>query len=181
MATQAATNAGLTSQQQEALLELFRRGMEAGTQPPVSEGRSTYQALTYVSVAQFKDGKPTGKNDLVKPGETCELTEQEAANLMAVGGQTGRQHPAVRPYSRKVGDLPRLLPRQLSGRIRTPAPPPPDSTEPRPDPPGSSHLIVNDPNPEANEPQLGDEQGQPTGAMDLPPRRVAAQNRTAAT
>jgi hypothetical protein len=146
----------------------------------VSEGRSDYQALTFVSVPQRspESGLLTGQNDLVEPGMIVKLTEQEAANLMATGGKTGRQAPAVRPVSEQGDPLPRLLPRQLSGRLRQPVTPPPGSDLPRPDPPGSSHVIVNEPGPpEGNEPSPGDEQGMPTGAMDLPPRHA----RTAAT
>lgn len=147
----------------------------------VSEGRSRYQALTNISVPQRspETGLLTGQNDLVPAGETVELTEREAANLMATGGKTGRLVPAVRPLSQQDEALPRLLPRQLSGRLRTPVTPPPGSDLPRPDPPGSSHLIVNDPTPESNEPSPGDEQAPPPvqDAMDIPPRHA----RTAAT
>lgn len=143
-----------------------------------SEGRSQYQALTNISVPQLLNGKRTDKNDLVPRGAICWLTEDEAAQLMATGHGTGRQHPAVRPVSAQGDPLPQLLPRQLSGGIRQPVTPPPDSDLPRPDPPGSSQVIVNGP-PEANEPQPGDETGVPVGAIDIPPRRAAT--RTAAT
>lgn len=146
----------------------------------VSEGRSTYQALTNISVPQRspETGLLTGQNDLIERGNTVELTEAEARNLMATGGKTGRLVPAVRPLSEKSDELPRLLPRQLSGRLRAPVTPPPGSDLPRPDPPGSSHLIINDQSPEAHEPQPGDEQGAASqDAMDIPPRHA----RTAAT
>lgn len=145
----------------------------------VSEGRSKYQALTNLSIPQRSpdSGLLTGQNDLIERGQIVELTETEAANLMATGGKTGRLAPAVRPLSESKEDLPRLLPRHLSGRLRAPVTPPPGSDLPRPDPPGSSHLIVSDPTPESNEPAPGDEQGPVQGAMDIPPRA----HRTAAT
>jgi hypothetical protein len=188
MATTAANRAKsapeLTDQQKEALLALFQSGLQNASQMAVSEGRSKYQALTNISVPQpgslMKDprtGEMISKNTVVPAGETVELTETEAANLMRCGGSTGRMAPAVRPLSEKSAELPRLLPRHLSGRLRQPVTPPPDSDMPRPDPPGSSHLIVNDPNPESNEPVPGAEQEPVTGAMDIPPRHA----RTAAT
>jgi hypothetical protein len=144
----------------------------------VSEGRSAYQALTNISVPLVKDGKEQDRNELISPGSTVMLTEEQAANLMATGGRTGRQYPAVRPLSEQVEDMPRLLPRHFAGRVRQPVTPPPDSDQPRPDPPGSSEIRVVQPDvPESAEPQPGDETGMPTGAIDLPPRR----SRTAAT
>lgn len=145
--------------------------------PAATRATAKYQALTNISVPQRSEaGVLTGQNDLVPPGEIVELTEAEARNLMAVGGRTGRQTPAVRPYKERSGELPRLHPRQLSGLIRQPAMPPADSEQPRPDPPGSSTVRIVEAGPvppESNEPQPGGEQGPPPliqGAMDLPPR-----------
>jgi hypothetical protein len=144
----------------------------AGTATKVAEGRSRYQALTNISVPQRSQGGVlTGQNDLVLAGETVELTEDEARNLMAVGGRTGRQHPAVRPAAQSSDPLPALLPRQLSGIVRRPVMPAADSSAPRPDPPGSSQVIIA--TPEGSEPVAGSEElpGQePQGALDLPPR-----------
>jgi len=136
----------------------------------VSPGRASYQALTNLSIPQRSEaGLLTGQNDLVMTGETVELDEREAASLMATGPRAGRQVPAIRPVSEAREPLPRLHPRQLSGPTRLVAPPPPDSDQPRPDPPGSSKVIIREP-PEATEPAPGDEQLPVTGAMDLPPR-----------
>lgn len=135
-----------------------------------SADRKKYQALTNLSIPQVSEaGLATGQNDLIPAGEIVELTEAQARNLMATGPRAGRQTPAIRPAAEAKGDLPRLLPRQLSGALRVPAPPPPDSEMPRPDPPGSSKVVVTEP-PEATEPQPGDEQKPPVGAMDIPPR-----------
>lgn len=141
-------------------------------------GLTKYQALTHISVPQRSDGGVlTGQNDLVPPGEIVELTEREAANLMAVGGATGRRVPAVRPYKDRAQDLPRLTGRDLSGLIRQPATPPPGDTGPRPDPPGSSTVRVVETGsglPESAEPQPGSEQAPDLGAVDLPPRGMTA-------
>jgi hypothetical protein len=147
---------------------------QAATRTKIAEGRSSYQALTNISVPQRHDGTEvlTGQNDLVRAGETVELTEKEAANLMAVGPAAGRMHPAIRPASEADQPLPRLLARQLSGPLRRPAEPPPGSDLPRPDPEGSTKLIV----PEDMPPQLGAEQNPDQAmpwaqdAMDIPPR-----------
>jgi len=132
--------------------------------------RKKYQALTNLSIPQVTEaGLATGQNDLIPAGEIVELTEAQARNLMGTGPKYGRQAPAIRPAAEAKGELPKLMPRQLSGTMRVPAPPPPDSEMPRPDPPGSSKLVVTEP-PEASEPKPGDEQLPPAGAMDIPPR-----------
>jgi hypothetical protein len=143
----------------------------------VSEGRSRYQALTHLSVPQRTEtGTLTGQNELVDPGEIVELTEREAANLMATGPRAGRMTPAIRPYSQHGDPLPKLTARHLSGQLRTPATPPPGSDAPRPDPPGSSQVrVIEAELPEMTEPVPGSETV--TDAIDLPPRAA----RTAAT
>lgn len=138
----------------------------------VSEGRSKYQALTNLSVPQRspETGLLTGQNDLVVKGEPVELTEREAANLMAVGPRAGRQTPAIRPLKDAKDPLPQLHPRALSGLLRQPVMPGPMDEGPRPDPPGSSKVVHQGP-PEASPPQPGDESVPAiTGALDLPPR-----------
>jgi hypothetical protein len=142
----------------------------AAPQVKVRGAKKEYQALTNLSIPQESDeGLLTGQNDLILTGEKVWLTEKQAANLLATGPRAGRQAPAIRPASEAKTELPRLHPRQLSGNMRAPVPPPPDSDMPRPDPPGSSKVIIQEP-PESNEPQPGGEQLPVTGAMDLPPR-----------
>jgi|HubBroStandDraft_6_1064221.scaffolds.fasta_scaffold327103_4 hypothetical protein len=138
-----------------------------------------FQALTNVSVPQrTEQGVLTGQNDLAVPGDIVELTEREAANLMDCSPRSGRRTPAVRPFKDRSNDLPRIHPRQLSGLIRQPAVPPPGTDGPRPDPEGSSQVRIVEAGPvppEFTEPQPGSETGGPliTGALDLPPRRMA--------
>jgi hypothetical protein len=146
----------------------------AAAKTQVSEGTSKYQALTNISVPQRdpETGKLNDQNDLVDPGDIVELTERQARNLMDTGLRSGRQSPAIRPYSERNQPMPRLVARNLSGFLRTPAPPPADSDMPRPDPPGSSKIIEQK-IPELAEPQPGDENAPPpiVGAIDIPPRR----------
>jgi hypothetical protein len=143
----------------------------AAAQAKTGGQRKKYQALTNLSIPQRHPGTEvlTGQNDLVVTGDTVELTDEEARNLMATGPRAGRQTPAIRPASEAKTELPRLHPRQLSGNMRAPVQPPPDSDMPRPDPPGSSKVIIQEP-PESNEPAPGGEQLPVTGAIDLPPR-----------
>jgi hypothetical protein len=142
----------------------------AAPQVKVKGEKKEYQALTNLSIPQESDeGLLTGQNDLVLPGEKVWLTARQAANLMATGPRAGRQVPAIRPVSEAKTELPRLHPKQLSGNLRAPVQPPPDSDQPRPDPPGSSKLVFTEP-PESREPAPGDEQQPVTGALDLPPR-----------
>jgi hypothetical protein len=141
-------------------------------------GLKKYQALTNVSVPQRTEaGVLTGQNDLATPGDIVELTEREAANLMDCSPRSGRRTPAVRAYADRSADVPRLHPKMLSGLIRQPAVPPPGSDGPRPDPEGSSQVRIVEAGPtppEFTEPQPGSETGPPiTGALDLPPRRMA--------
>lgn len=135
-----------------------------------------YQALTNISVPQRSDnGLLTGQNELYGPGDIVELTEREAANLLATGPRAGRQAPAIRAYKDRGMSLPRILPRQMSGLVRQPATPPAGSDAPRPDPAGSSRIVESGPPPpEITDPVPGSENGAPItlDALDLPPRGV---------
>jgi hypothetical protein len=142
----------------------------AATRAKVAEGRARYQALVNLSIPQVSDsGMLTGQNDLIPRGEIVELDERQAANLMACGPRHGRTVPAIRPAAEAKGDLPRLLPRQLSGPLRQPPPPPDGSDAPRPDPPGASRILVQQP-PESTEPMPGSEA---TGGQEGHPWEVA--------
>lgn len=135
----------------------------------VSEGLSRYQAITHVSVPQRVNGVRTEQNDLVEPGEYCYLTEDEARNLMATGGRTGRQRPAVRPAAEGGDPLPQILPRLMSGSLRGP------NVGVRPDPQGSSQLLdlapATDNGGDGNSQGDGDDGGQ---ALDIPPTGAGA-------
>lgn len=147
------------------------------SQTVVASGKSKYQALTNLSIPQRTDnGVLTGQNDLVITGDTVELTEQEARNLMATGPRTGRRYPAIRPASEESNELPRLHPKMLSGLLRPPVTPPPGTDGARPDPEGASRVIVQEPvPPEGFEPVPGSEAtgGQAVGvdpdAIDIKP------------
>ena len=132
-----------------------------------------YQAITFIS--HPRKGDPNRETDLIYPGDTLDLTDEEAALYLPP-----RRVPAVIRASAEAGEpLPRLHPKQLSGVAVNPRtgrrvgqPGPPDGA--RPDPAGSSAVQVLEP-PEANEPQP-DSQNQPPAddAVDLPPRRSRA-------
>lgn len=143
---------------------------------------SAYVALTHLSLPRpgRKDGDP---NDLVEAGDTVILTDEQAEPYLRCGGRTGRRIPVIRKLEdvRAEGGIPRILPRQLSGPIFAPPPPPKGSPDARPDPAGSSHVVVYDPLvPEASEPQPDSEQGGSLAdAIDIPPSG-SAQRRAAA-
>lgn len=125
--------------------------------------RKKYQALVNLSVPMpvlpgVADEKRT---ILVPPGETIELTEQQAHHFLHE-----LPRPAIRPVAEGSEPLPRITGRDLSGRAFGP---PADA---RRDPAGSSGVIVTE-IPEASEPQPGDEQGPDTDAVDLPPSGAA--------
>jgi hypothetical protein len=139
------------------------------SQTKISAGKGRYQALTNLSIPQRTDaGVLTGQNDLVLKGETVELTEQEARNLMSTGQRAGRRYPAIRPASEENTELPRIHPRMLSGALRPPVTPAPGTEGPRPDPAGASKILVQEPAiPESQDPMPGTEAtgGQETGAV----------------
>lgn len=153
------------------------RATGAGGAVLLSEGLSRYQALVNISVPQRLNGVKTDQNDLVEPGGYCMLTEEEARNLMATGGKTGRRHPAVRPAAEGSEPLPLLLPRQFSGGQRKPPEaPPPGYVGPRADPAGSSQVFDLAPQTDGDldgggaavqEVQTGD-------AVDIPPSGAGA-------
>jgi hypothetical protein len=141
-------------------------------QAVVSEGRAKYQVLVHTSVPQRDPvtGKPTGQTDLVSPGETVELTEQEARHLMDTSPRSGHRVPLVRPAKDAKEPLQRVHPAHASGIMQRPA-------DARPDPAGSSHIQVQqdtERQPESNEPQPGSEGQLPSDlidALDIPPGR----------
>jgi hypothetical protein len=181
MADTATTQRQLTPPERAKLKELASlAGVElvkpgaATARTKVSEGLSRYQALTNVSVPQrTKAGTLTGQNDLITPGETCMLTEEEARSLMRTDVRSGRRTPAIRPFSEASDPVPRIHPKQFSGQLRQPPPPQQGTEDARPDPPGSSHVLRM--MPEENEPQPGGEEtGGDPDALDIPPSGAAA-------
>jgi len=131
---------------------------------------TSYQALVNLSQPRKDNSKET---DLIAPGETVDLTDEQAAQWLP-------PHRAFAMIRKAEGEqaLPAVLPRQMFGIAINPRtgkllgrPGPP--AEARPDPPGSSTVQVQIP--EAAEPQPGSEnEPPPQDAVDLPPRRRAA-------
>lgn len=146
---------------------------------------SKWQALNNISIPQKGPDKQT---DLVFAGETFEYPDAEAEAI-------NRRHRV--PVLRKASEAKEPLP-VLTGRMLYNQPGRADSfavggVPARPDPEGSSQLIVQQSEvlervgalagsrvshaPESNEPQLGSEQGRLSDAIDLPPRGGPAPRR----
>jgi hypothetical protein len=167
----------LNAAEQGQLAQLLTRAGQAemsalrgSGRAPAKQGKK-YQALANLSVPQA-NGERT---DLVTPGNTVTLTDEEAAHFLGTCGDAEhafrRQQPMVRLASEGSEPLPKLTGRELSGPIRRPPPPAPGSDAARPDPPGSSHIAVyRDPGlPELNEPVPGSESGLGPDALDIAP------------
>lgn len=162
----------LSAEEHRTLADLLARS-SAGQAPSVRIG-DPWQAVTYISLP--RRGDPTHQTDLVAPGETLYLTPEEAQLLLRNGARDGRKIPVIRPKKEMSEPLPRILPRQVSGSLRAPPPPPPGTDMPRPDPPGSSAVLIQEDAdiPEAHEPEAGSERELPpdADAEDIPPRRT---------
>jgi len=140
--TSAATEARpLTDAERKTLTDLLAR--EKGT--PAARVGEPYVALACLSVP--RRGDKDRNTDLVYPGETVYLTEDEARSFNRHGTRDGRQTDVLRKVTGADGTHeapPRLPPRALSGRLFRPAVPPQGSDAPRPDPEGSSSISVLD-------------------------------------
>jgi hypothetical protein len=135
MATTAIESAPLTADETATLNKLLARASGA---PDVRIGEP-YVALVCLSVP--RRGDKDRATDLVYPGETVHLTEEEARAFNRRGARDGRQVEVVRKVSGPAGSrepVQPVPPRAVSGRLFRPGPPPPGSDAPRPDPEGSS-------------------------------------------
>jgi hypothetical protein len=142
---------------------LARDSLDKG---PATRIGDPYEALVNLSVP--RRGDFDHGSDLVMAGETVYLTPDEARLFERHGNRDGRQVPVIRKLSGPEGshaELPRLLPRHLSGRMFRPAVPPPNTDLPRPDPVESSHIKYVEPAGEA--PESG-------GAVAVDPAEMAS-------
>lgn len=140
---------------------------------------SLYQAMVNLSVPRAGD---TGKEtDLVRAGETVDLTDEQAARWLP----PVRAFPMVRPAGQQSEALPRIHPKQMSAIAINPRTGkliggPGVPSDARPDPPGSSQVTSNEP-PEADEPQPDSEQRDaPQDAVDIAPQTRRGGARAAA-
>jgi hypothetical protein len=169
----------LTEDERSRLNDLLAR--DSQFQAPAFRRGEPYQSL--INLSGPGRGDKDKQCDLVYAGDTVYLTAEEAAAFNRHGVRDGRQVEVVRKISGPdgtSGELPRIPPRAVSGRIFRPASPPPGSDAPRPDPEGSSAVqYVDAPAvPESSQPQpdpseMADQlRSQPLpDAVDLPPRR----------
>lgn len=130
-----------------------------------------WQALDNLSVPRAND--PEHKTDLVVPGDTVDLTEEQASHYLGTcrcpPHQQRRQYPSIRKAAEASKPMPQMPPRLRSGPLRGPA----SAIGERADPKGSSRIIEQKV-PEMDEPSPGSESGD-ENALDLPPgTRVAA-------
>lgn len=190
--TAAATEARpLTAEERATLAALLAR--DSADKSPATRVGEPYEALVSLSVP--RRGDKDRATDLVMPGETVYLTEEEARAFSRHGSRDGRQVPVVRKLSGPDGSrepLPQagangsaLLPRHVSGRLFRPVMPPPGSELPRPDPEGSSHIQVTEDGrapemagsmaPEPSEMTDNLRETVQADAMDLPPSRRGRQ------
>lgn len=128
---------------------------------------SLYQAVVNLSVP--RKGDPGKECDLVVAGETVELDDDQADLFRP----PKRAIAMIRPAKESGDPLPKIHPRQLYGihinpRTGKPLGVPGPGQYARPDPPGSTQVITQEP-PEASEPQPGSEAGQ-VDAEDIAPR-----------
>jgi hypothetical protein len=181
----AATEARPLTAEEQATLDSLLVRASFGAAPAVRIGEE-YEALIPLSVP--RRGDKDRQTDLVMPGDTVYLTEEEVRQFNRKGHRDGRQVDVVRKISGPDGSrepAPRVLPRAVSGRLFRPPPPPPGSDAPRPDPKGSSAIQYLD---DGNAPEVtgsvsaepsemdGQLREPPPDAVDLPPRRTRAKS-----
>jgi hypothetical protein len=173
----------LSDEEKRVLRDLMTR--ESAWASPATRVGEPHVALVNLSVP--RRGDKDRQCDLVMAGETVYLTDEEARAFNRHGHRDGRQVDVVRKLSGpdgSRGEVPRILPRAVSGRLFRPPPPPPGSEMPRPDPEGSSRVeVIEDGNAPETEGAMSAEPSEmadnlrsagPVDALDLPPRRTRA-------
>ncbi|HTJ70094.1 MAG TPA: hypothetical protein VL551_21335 [Actinospica sp.] len=173
----------LSDEERRALRDLMAR--ENAWATPATRVGEPYVALVNLSVP--RRGDKDRQTDLVHAGETVYLTDEEARLFNRRGNRDGRQVDVVRKLSGpdgSRGEIPRILPRAVSGRLFRPPVPEPGSGEARPDPEGSSRVqVIEDGRaPEvdgamsADPSEMADtlRSAAAADAMDLPPRGARA-------
>lgn len=168
--------AGLTDAEQRQLDKLLAKANASNVHAPAVRIGEPYVALINLSLprrGQLLRPGEVPQCDLVPAGETVWLTEDEVARFNRHDpNKDGRRIEVVRKLGERE-DLPvgRVHPSLLSGPVfRPPQPVPGQNPEfPRPDPPGASRIIEQNPLvPETMPVQPGSENAMPD-ALDISP------------
>lgn len=176
MATDTKPVTGLSDAEQRQLDKLLAKANAGNVHAPAVRVGEPYVALINLSLPRRGQVLRPGdvpQCDLVPAGETVWLTEDEVARFNRHDpNKDGRKIEVVRKLGER-DDLPvgRVHPSLLSGPImRPPAPQPGQNPEiPRPDPPGASRIIEQNPLvPETMPVQPGSENGY-GDALDIAP------------
>lgn len=181
MATQT-TPYGLSETELKQLQRLLDKANAANAHGPAIQIGEPYVALINLSVPRrepLRGEKDVPQTDLVMAGDTLYLTPEEAERFNRHDpNKDGRRIPVVRKlHGPESSSEPpgKVHPSYLSGPIFRPPAPQPGSTGPRPDPAGSSQILVTNPVPEAAPAQPGSENtDRIVDAMDIPPGGSAA-------
>lgn len=182
MATETKPSGPLSDAEQKTLDKLLAKANAANVHGPSLQVGEPYEALVNLSVPRrepLRGDKDVPQTDLVMAGDTLYLTPEEAERFCRHDpAKDGRRIAVVRKLtgpgssSEPAG---RVHPSYLSGPIFRPPAPQPGSTGPRPDPAGSSQILVTSPVPESQPAVPGSEDtGRITDAMDIPPSGSAA-------
>ena len=170
----AGTNAVLSAAERRELDKLLAKANAANVHTPAVRVGDPYTALVNLSLPRrgvVREGD-VPQCDLVMAGDTVYLTPEEAARFNRHDpDRDGRRIEVVR--KRGADDTPagRVHPSLLSGPVNRPQLPQPGIPYdgPRPDPPGTSHIVEYNPVPESNPPVLGSENYLAGDAMDIAP------------
>jgi hypothetical protein len=124
----------------------------AETAPPAEPKRAEWQALAPLSLGRPKSASDPKADaaDIVQPGETVWLTEDESCGFLTRHGV-----PVIRPAKQQNQPAPRITARQVFGPKGRPTA---AQFGARPDPKGASSVTLNpahpENHPEANDPQV---------------------------
>lgn len=139
------------------------------TATEVQPKRAEWQALTPLSIGRRGDKEKAA--DLVHPGETVWLTEEESAGYL---DRSRHRVPVIRPASQKNDPMPRITASTLFGAKGRPAAPAPvPGAAVALDITNESRIVENTSGPEAQQAEISD----PDAGRDGAPVRQARRGR----